>query len=154
MMMSILLQYSKLLGMVYDLPNVIERTRTNLARAGLADRCQCVAGSFFENIPPGGDAYFLRHILHDWYDEPCLKILGHIRKVIPPKGRLLVCESVIQPGNEPSFGKLLDLTMLTIPGGKERTAAEFRDLLSQAGFRLDRIVPTTAEVCVLEARPI
>ncbi len=152
--LSILGKYPALRGILYDVPNVIERSRHNVEKAGLTDRCACATGNFFESVPAGGDAYFLRHIIHDWYDESCLKILGHIRNVIPATGRLLVCDSVIQPGNGPSFAKLLDLTMMTIPGGKERTEVEFRDLFARASFRLERVVPTTAEVAVLEARPV
>jgi hypothetical protein len=96
----------------------------------------------------------MRHIIHDWTDEQSLTILRNIRKVLRADGRLLVIESIIPPGNEPSFGKLLDLNMMVIPGGKERTEAEYRDLFGKAGFRLNRIVPTAAEVSVIEGLPI
>jgi hypothetical protein len=110
-----------------------------------------VGGSFFTSAPEGADAYLLRHILHDWNDEQCLTILGHVHRASPPHVRLLVVESIVARGNAPSFAKLLDLTMLVIPGGQERTEPEWRSLLARGGFELAQIVPTTADVCVLEA---
>jgi ubiquinone/menaquinone biosynthesis C-methylase UbiE len=141
-------------GILYDLPDVIERAKKNLADAGLAARCQTIAGSFFESAPPGGDAYQMRHIIHDWTDEQCHTILGHIRKVIPKTGRLLVIEMVIKPRNEFQPAKWLDLNMLVLPGGRERTEAEYRDMYARAGFRLERVVPTPTEVSVIEGRPV
>lgn len=141
-------------GILYDLPNVIDRAKKNLADAGLASRCQTIAGSFFESAPPGGDAYQMRHIIHDWNDEQCHTILTHIRKVIPKTGKLLVIEMVIKPRNEPQPAKWLDLNMLVIPGGKERTEAEYRAMYAKAGFELTRIVPTPTEVSVIEGRPV
>ena len=140
-------------GILYDLPGVIERAKTNLASAGLAARCQTIAGSFFESAPPGGDAYLMRHIIHDWTDAQCHTILSNIRKVMPPHGRLLVIEMVIKPRNEAQPAKWLDLNMLVLPGGMERTEAEYHALYAKAGFRLERIVPTPTEVGVIEGRP-
>ena len=141
-------------GILYDLPGVIERAKKNLADAGLASRCQTIAGSFFESIPPGGESYQMRHIIHDWTDEQCHTILGHVRKVIPRTGRLLVIEMVVKPGNEPQLAKWLDLNMMVVPGGRERTEAEYRDMYAKAGFRLERILPTPTEVSVIEGRPV
>jgi hypothetical protein len=143
----------RLHGILYDLPHVVARAEANLRAAGVLERCKRVGGSFFESVPAGGDAYLLRHIIHDWDDDRCLTILGNVRKVIPPHGKLLVVEGVVPPGNGPSFTKLLDLTMLVIPGGLERTEAEYRDLYARAGFRLARIVPTRSEVSVIEGVP-
>jgi hypothetical protein len=139
-------------GILYDLPGVIDRAKQNLADLG--SRCQTIAGSFFESIPPGGDAYQMRHIIHDWTDEQCHTILTHIRKVIPKTGRLLVIEMVIKPRNEPQPAKWLDLNMLVIPGGRERTEAEYAEMYAKAGFRLERVVPTPTEVSVIEGRPV
>ncbi len=141
-------------GILYDLPGVIGRARDALAAAGLAGRCTPMAGSFFESVPAGGDAYLLRHIIHDWDDEKAVTILRNIRRVLGPAGKLLVVESVIQPGNDPDFAKLLDLTMLVIPGGQERTAEEYRTLYARAGFCLERIVPTASAVSVIEGVPV
>lgn len=149
---AILQKNPHLQGVLYDLPGVVERAKANLAAAGVADRCQVIGGSFFESIPAGADAYLMRHIIHDWDDEKSTTILKNIAKVIEPDGRLLVVEGVIPPGNDPCFGKLLDLTMLTIPGGKERTEAEYRSLFQTGGFDLTRIVATAAEVSVIEGK--
>ena len=149
---GVLRKYPKLHGILFDLPGVAERTRANLQAAGLSERCRVVAGSFFEFVPTGADAYLLRHIIHDWDDEKSTAILKNVHRAMGQDGKLLVVESVIPPGNEPSFGKLLDLAMLVIPGGQERTDGEFRKLYATAGFRLTRIVPTKAEVCVIEGQ--
>ena len=148
---SVLKKHPTMRGLLYDLPGVVDRARPALQAAGVADRCDVVGGSFFESIPAGADAYLMRHIIHDWDDEKSTTILRNVHRVIG-NGRLLVIEGVIPPGNEPSFGKLLDLTMLTIPGGKERTEAEYRQLFATAGFELTKIVPTAAEVSVIEGR--
>lgn len=153
-LIEVLKKNPKMKGVLYDLPNVIERAKKNLADAGLASRCQTIAGSFFESAPPGGDAYQMRHIIHDWTDEQCHTILTHIRKVIPKTGRLLVIEMVIKPRNEFQPAKWLDLNMLLLPGGRERTEAEYRDMYAKAGFKLERIVPTPTEVSVIEGRPV
>lgn len=150
-LMAILQQHPKLRGILFDLPNVSGRTNKLVAAAGLTERCAVVGGSFFETAPGGANAYLLRHIIHDWDDEKSLAILRNIRCASPPGAKLLVVESVIEPGNAPSFAKLLDLTMLVIPGGQERTASEYDRLLAAGGFKLERIVPTTAEVSILEA---
>ncbi|HEV3256213.1 MAG TPA: methyltransferase [Gemmataceae bacterium] len=150
---TVLRKYPSMRGILFDRPDVIERARANLKAAGLEERCQAVAGSFFESVPPGGDAYLLRHIVHDWDDGECQTILRNCRKVMPQTGRLLVIESVIPPGNEPCFGKLLDVNMLVIPGGMERTEPEYRDLFAKAGFTLSRVVPTDREVSVVEGQP-
>lgn len=151
---AILKRTPHLRGLLYDLPGVTERAKTSLQSMGVLDRVQVMGGSFFESIPPGADAYMMRHIIHDWDDERSLTILRNIHKVIPADGKLLVVEGVIPPGNDPNFGKLLDLTMLTLPGGKERTEEEYRTLFKQGGFELTRIVPTAAEVSVIEGRKV
>jgi hypothetical protein len=146
-------RHPSLRGIVFDRPDVIERARANIKAAGLDNRCSMIGGNFFETVPPGGDAYLMRHIIHDWNDEQSRTILRSCRKVMPPSGKLLLVESVIPAGNEPCFAKLLDLTMLVIPGGMERTEAEYRELLASAGFRLQRVVPTSANVDVIESVP-
>ncbi len=147
---AILKRHPGLRGILFDLPHVAERARRRVVDEGLSDRCEVVGGSFFESVPTGADAIVMRHILHDWYDEQAIAILKNCHAALPPGGRVLVVESVIPPGNEPFAGKLLDLTMLVVPGGKERTAEEYRMLYQQAGFRLSRIVPSKHEVSVVE----
>ena len=141
-------------GMLYDLPGVVERAKAGLQAAGLADRCEVIGGSFFESISEGADAYLMRHIIHDWDDEKSLTILRNVHRAMRPDARLLVVEGVIPPGNDPSFSKLLDLTMLTLPGGKERTEEEYRTLFRAGGFELTRIVPTAAEISVIEGKKL
>ena len=148
---SVMKTHSGLRGILYDLPGVTERAKASLQAAGVADRCDVIGGSFFESVPAGADAYLMRHIIHDWDDEKAQVILRNVHRAMSDTGRLLVIEGVIPSGNGPSFGKLLDLTMLTIPGGKERTEAEYKALFKAGGFQLNRIVPTSAEVSVIEA---
>jgi hypothetical protein len=149
---TVLQKYPAMKAILYDLPGVTERAKISLQTAGLADRCQVIGGSFFESVPGGANAYLMRHIIHDWDDEKATRILKNVHRAIPNAGRLLIIESVIPPGNEPAFGKLLDLHMLVVPGGKERTEHEYQTLLEAGGFRLARIVPTKAEVSVIEGR--
>jgi hypothetical protein len=152
--LTVLQRTPSLQGILFDLPHVIERAKANVQAAGLSGRCRTEAGNFFESVSAGGDAYLLRHIIHDWYDERSLAILRNVRKVMPAAGKLLVVEGVIPPGNEPSVTKLLDLNMLVIPGGMERTEGEYRELYAKAGFSLTRIVPTRSEVSVIEGVPV
>ena len=151
---SILSATPGLRGIVFDLPHVAERARAFIAAQGLADRCEFVGGSFFESVPPGGNAYFMKHILHDWGDEECARILAACRKAMGEKARLLICERIVPEGNEPSSAKLIDLHMLmTNHGGRERTEKEYRALLAAAGFKVERVIPTRTPWSVIEAKP-
>jgi hypothetical protein len=150
---AILERHHSMRGMLCDLPGVVERAKPLIAAAGLTDRMQAIPTDFFAAVPPGADAYLMRHIIHDWNDEQARQILGNVRKVIGSSGRLLIIENVIPPGNDPGFAKLLDLNMLVIPGGKERTEAEYRELFAAARFRLTKITPTPADVSIIEGRP-
>jgi hypothetical protein len=151
---GVLARYPKMHGMLCDLPGVIERATPLVAQENLADRLQLIPTNFFESVPPGADAYLLRHIIHDWTDEQAAQILRNIRRAIGKDGRLLVIEGIIPPGNDPSFSKFLDLNMLVIPGGKERTESEYRELYQAAGFRLSSITPTKSDASVIEGRPV
>ncbi|NET33807.1 MAG: methyltransferase [Cyanothece sp. SIO1E1] len=149
---SILTANKHLRGILFDLPQVVAGAGDVLAQAGVDSRCEIVGGSFFEAVPSGGDAYIMSHILHDWSDDDCIKMLKNIRQSITTNGKLLLVEMIIPPNNQPHFGKLLDITMMTIFfGGQERTQEEYQTLLQTAGFRLTRIVPTLAPVSVIEA---
>jgi len=139
-------------GILFDLPHVIARAKDQIEAAGLADRCELVSGNFFAAVPAGADAYMMRHIIHDWDDGKSLTILHNCYQAMSSSSKLLLVESVIPPGNEPFGGKFLDLVMLLIPGGKERTADEYRTLLGKAGFELTRTVATGSEVSIMEAR--
>lgn len=148
---QVLKRNSDLKGILFDLPHVIERAKNSIESAGLLDRCKLVGGSFFESVPEGADIYLMRHIIHDWDDEKSLTILRNCHQAMSANTKLLIVESVIPPGNDPFGGKFLDLVMLLIPGGKERTAEEYRALLDQAGFELTQVIPTTSEVSIIEA---
>jgi ubiquinone/menaquinone biosynthesis C-methylase UbiE len=150
---AVLQRYPAMKGVLFDLGHVIGRASENIKAGGLSDRCSVSEGSFFESIPGGADAYSFRHIIHDWTDEQCLQILGNCRRVIPDNGKLLLIEAVVPMGNEPSLAKDFDMTMLTLPGGIERTAEEYRHLLAQAGFNLTSITPTASLVSVIEGKP-
>jgi len=139
-------------GVLFDMPHVIEGAKARVAAQGFANRCEFAAGNMFESVPAGADAYFMKHILHDWDDAACGKILAAIRKAIPPDGRLLVSEKIILPGPSGYYGKITDLVMLVHnQGGRERTEAEYRELFARAGFKLTRIVPTFADHSLLES---
>ena len=150
---GVLQRYPQMRGILCDLDHVIAGARERLRAIGLADRITCVVTDIFNEVPAGGDAYLMKHIIHDWDDERAGVILRNIRKVLADHGRVILLDSVIAPGNAPDFGKLIDLEMLVMPGGKERTADEFRDLFAANGYELTRIVPTQSALSVIEARP-
>jgi hypothetical protein len=150
---AVLKQHPTMRGLLFDLPAVAGRARANLEGAGLAGRCRVEAGSFFDSVPAGADAYLLRHIIHDWDDEKSVAILQRCRQALGGAGKLLVVEGVVPPGNEPSVSKFFDLSMMVVPGGMERTEEEYRRLYESAGFRLTRIVPTRTWISVIEGVP-
>lgn len=153
MLAEILLRHKGLHGVLFDLPHVVKDAPQLLSAKGVSDRVTIKGGSFFETAPEGGDAYILSHIIHDWDEAKCLTILAALRKAMKPGARLLLVEMVLPTGNEPHFGKMLDLVMLTIPGGQERTEAEYAALLAKGGFRLERVIPTASAVSIVEAVP-
>jgi len=148
---GILQNHSEMKGILFDLPHTIERAKDRIEEAGLVSRCDLVGGNFFEEVPHGADAYLMRHIIHDWDDEKSLLILRNCHRAMPTDSKLLVVESVIPPGNEPFKGKFLDLVMMLLPGGKERSEVEYQILFDKAGFEITRIVSTTTEISVIEA---
>ena len=141
-------------GVLHDLPHVVETARPALDAAGVADRVECVGGDFFESVPADGDAYLLSVILHDWDDADCVRILSSIRRAIPAHGVLLILENVIPEGNEPHLGKVIDMIMMTMLNGTERTRSEYAALLGEAGFTLDDVVATQAPTSLIVARPV
>jgi hypothetical protein len=149
---EILKKHNEMKGILFDLPHVIERAKERIQASSLMDRCRLVSGSFFDDVPEGADAYILRHIIHDWDEEKCLTILRNCHRAMRPASKLLVIESVIPAGNERFLGKFLDLHMLLIPGGKERTKDEFWALFERACFGLTRIVATGTEVSIVEGK--
>jgi hypothetical protein len=150
---SILQKYPAMRGVLFDLPEVVAGVPADrLAACG--GRLQVEAGSFFERVPRGCDAYMMKHIIHDWSDEHCRTILKLIRAELPPHGRLLVCELVMPEEPGPAPAKMLDIEMLVMTvGGKERTPREFGALFQSAGLKLGRVVTTPTPICVVEALP-
>jgi hypothetical protein len=143
----------KLAGVLFDQPDVVKGAAAVLPK-DVSGRVQVVGGDFLESVPAGGDAYMMKHIIHDWDDERCIRILSNVRKVIPKDGTLLVHEMVVPPAGVPHFAKLLDLEMLLMTqGGRERTEPEFAALFSRAGFKLTRVVPTRSPLSIVEGKP-
>lgn len=151
---AILDQAPRSRGTLFDMPHVIDGAKKAGILERFANRCALEAGSFFEAVPAGADAYFMKYIIHDWYDPECIKILSQCRKGIRPGGRLLVVDQVVPGRNEPGVSKLMDLEMLVLPGGMERTEKEFRELFAASGFRLERIIPTPGIQCIIEGVPV
>jgi hypothetical protein len=150
---TILLANPELKGMLYDLPHVAREARQQIEAKNLSERCEVVEGSFFESVPEGADAYILSHIIHDWDEEKCLKILGNCRRVMNEGDKLLLIEMVIPPGNGFHPGKFLDMVMLSVTGGRERTEQEYAELFAKANLKLTKVVPTDSPVSVIEAQP-
>ena len=151
---SILQKYPHMKGILFDRDHVIQGAHGYLNSMGVSDRCQTVPGDFFEAVPAGGDTYIMKNIIHDWDDERCVTLLRNIRTALKDRerGKVLLLEIVIVPGGNP-LGILADIEMLALPGGRERTAEEFRSLFARAGFRLTRITPTQSPQSVIEAVP-
>ncbi len=150
---SILKKNSHVRGVLFDAPQVIEGARPKIEAAGLADRCETVSGDFFKSVPTGGDAYVMKWIIHDWDDQKAITILRNCRNEMQPNGKLILVDCVVPETNEPHFSKFIDLNMLVMTGGKERTAKEFEKLLSDAGFKLLRVIPTDVPTSIVEAEP-
>lgn len=147
---SILEKYPTMNGILFDIQAVVDEAKTLLEQHDVAERCKTVGGNFFETAPNGGDAYIMKHIIHDWNDDECETILKHCRKGITEGGKLLVIEMVVPQGNEPSLSKLLDLQMLAVLPGCERTEEEYKALFAKAGFQLVQIVPTMSPYSIIE----
>lgn len=151
---SVLQRYPAMRGILFDVEHVLAGAGPTLEALGVRNRVETKSGDFFTGVPAGGDAYMMKHIIHDWDDERSGAILRHIRTALEekPNGRLILLESVVKPGNEPDLSKLIDLEMLLLPGGRERTEAEFGALFSAHGFELTRVVPTESPLSVIEKR--
>jgi hypothetical protein len=154
-LLGTILQFNpSMTGILFDLEHVVKSAHPYLEADGVRGRCRTVAGDFFESIPPGADAYLLKNVLHDWDDDHAITILKNCRGAMDLGGMLLVIEIVLPVPNEEALGSLLDLNMLVISGGRERTEAEYRRLFEASGFRLKRFIPTVALVSILEAAPV
>lgn len=148
---SILKQYPQINGVLFDLPRVIDGAKVKIAESGLAERCKLVAGDFFESVP-GGDAIILKHIIHDWEDSKATRILQNCQRALKPtNGKLLLVEMLRGDGPASGMAKVLDVEMLVLPGGKERTIEQYESLLNAAGFKLVKVVDTKSGHAVIEA---
>lgn len=150
LMAEILAANPNMKGIVADISPVIDEAGELIRTRELEDRCTALECNFFESIPRGGDAVILSNVLHDWDDKRCGIILRTCARAQKPGDILLVVESIIPPGNEPSIAKLLDLEMFVITGGMERTESEYRSLLESSGYDLSRVVHTKGTVSILE----
>jgi SAM-dependent methyltransferase len=151
---SILNKNPQVKGVLFDAAEVIEGARPKIEAAGLAERLETVAGDFFKSVPEGGDAYIMKWIIHDWDDEKSNTILRNCRSRMQPNGRLILVDCVVPETDEPHFSKFIDLNMLVMTGGKERTEKEFAQLLAAAGFKLLRVIPTDLPTSIVEAQPM
>jgi hypothetical protein len=151
---SILKAHPKLHGVLADLPHVLERARERGYLAGeLVSRAKMQECDFFREVPSGCRAYVMKSVIHDWEHEKARQILANCRRAVPDDGALLLVEWGISESNQPSAGKLVDVAMLVMTGGKERTTEEYRELLASASFRLNKVVPTPSGMVVIESLP-
>lgn len=149
---SILKTYSNVKGVLFDLPHVTQLTQARFEQIGLSDRCETISGNFFEQIPSGGDAYLLAQVIHDWTDEKSVEIMKNIKAAMSKESKLLILESLLYEKNEPSFGKFMDIEMLVMTGGRERTQQQYANLLSLAGFEHTNTIKTK-NLIIVEGTP-
>jgi hypothetical protein len=154
MLSAVLRAHPVLCGVLFDLPHAIRSAQGHLERAGVADRCELVAGNFFESVPHGGDAYLLKSVIDDWDDGQATAILANCRRAMPDGARLLLIEPLMPAaaGTTPFHATMarVDLSMLVIHGARERTETELRALLGNAGLRVERILPTGTNYSIIE----
>jgi len=147
----ILQKHRELRGIVCDLPHVVQGAKARIESLGLASRCEVAGVDFFESVPPA-DSYVMKSVIHDWDDARSIAILRNCAKAMrDPNGKVILIELLISPGNEPDMSKWIDIEMLAMAGGRERTEAEFAELFDKAGLRLARVVRTPSPFCVIEA---
>jgi hypothetical protein len=147
---SLLMANSQLHGIILDLPDVVPSATAAAAAAGLAERSKALAGDFFRSVPEA-DIYLLKHILHDWNDGEAVRILKGCRKAMRPGGRVIVIEALLGEIGEPGFAPFMDLNMMVMLTGRERTLAEYSALLKDAGLRLSQTTPIRSPMAVIEA---
>ncbi len=148
---AILKKYPQMKGILFDLDHVVAGGGQRIDDMGLASRTELVAGDFFKSVPPA-DSYVMKHIIHDWDDEKAVTILKNCAMHLKPGGKVILIEAVLSAGNEPNLGKWIDIEMFMMPGGRERTETEFRDLFNKGGLQLTRVVPTKSPLWVVEAQ--
>ena len=154
LIVEILKHNSHLTGVLFDIKHVLDQAGCRIDSAGLSQRCDLAAGDFFEKLPTGGDLYIYSQVLHDWNDRDCLRILETCRRALRPSAKLLLVETLMPEQIEGTCPAVeLDLMMLMLTGGKERTLSEYRELLALAGFRLTEVLRIDTNFSILEASP-
>jgi hypothetical protein len=149
---TVLRRQKKMRGVLFDLPHVVDGAAATFARMRVTGRVRVESGDFFKELPSGADAIIMKHIIHDWDDDSATRILQSCHRALGPRGKVLIADAVVPPGNTPHYGKLLDLEMLVLtPRGRERTRTEFANLLRGSGFRMTRVVATESPLSVVEA---
>jgi C-methyltransferase len=147
----ILTRYKGLKATVFDCKHVVERAAANIESYGLKERIKIADGSFFDEVPRGGDLYILKNIVHDWGDENSIKILKNVHKAMEPRSTMLVIDTIIKNDNSYSYGKMLDILMLLgTEDGRERTLEEFREVFDKSGFKIKRVIPTVSPFSLME----
>lgn len=152
---AILGRYPQMRGIVIDLAHVIKAAKQLPENKAVEDRCQFLVADFFAEVPTDADAIIMKSIIHDWDDESAVRILKNCRTALAgkPNAKILLVDAVIAPGNQPHLAKFIDIEMMVLPGGRERTEEEFRRIFTAAGLRLNRIIKTKSPLCVIEAMP-
>ena len=145
--------YPQMRGTVFDLPHTREPASEESQQGKCGTRFSHTSGNFFEFVPKGADAYLLCNVLHDWNDQAAIRVLKNCRAAMTESSRVLLVEMIVPEGNSASFSKLLDLNMLVMTGGRERTRAEFAALFGAAGFNISRVFLTLAPQSIIEATP-
>lgn len=140
-------------GVLFDLPDTVASAGDAFTQAGVASRATCVGGDFFAAVPPGGDVYLLKSVLHNWPDDDAKRVLACCRRAMASHARLVIAERIVPSDNAASDAKLFDINMLVVMGGQERTEAEYQELLTAAGFDQCRVIPTNSPLSLIEARP-
>lgn len=148
---AILKANAKMRGILFDLQHVTATAGESLKTQGIGQRCEVVTGNFFESVPSGADIHVLKQIIHDWSDTECSTILRNCHQALKRNGKLLLVEMVIPPDNSPGMAQAMDLNMLVLCTGRERTESEYRDLLAAGGFKMERVMPTHSPFSVIEA---
>jgi len=149
-LIQLLANYPHIKGYIADLPGAANSAKKALVRAGLNDRCKAIPYDFLKEAPPACDAYFLVNVLHDWEDEICCRILENISQSMNADSRLWVLEYLLEPGSGFSVAKLLDIEVLVMGGGRERSIGEFTALLGSVGLVVSRVIPTNRGPALME----
>ncbi len=153
-LIPLLRAHSAMQGALYDLPFVIDGAKPVIAASGIGDRCELLEGHCLHSVPEGGDLYIMMFVIHNWDDQRAIKILQNCRESMAEGGKVLLVEMVMPSGNDPFVGKFVDLeSLLTTPGGYERSETQYRSLLAAAGYEITRIIPTQTANSIIEAVP-